>query len=85
MITSVVETGIPPHQLEAVCQSVLVVPSQVTDVTVIVSVFEVAGLSVAHGAFEVILTVIEFPFVKVDDVYVGLVAPLIRLAPLYHW
>jgi hypothetical protein len=53
--------------------------------TVIVTVFEVAGLPVEQVAFEVMRTVIEAPLVKVVDVYVTPVAPPIGVAPLYHW
>ena len=58
IVTFVVASGIPPHQLEAVCQSELVIPTQVPEVTVIVTVFEVAGLPVAQVALEVTTQVI---------------------------
>lgn len=54
IITFVAEVGTPPHQLEAVCQSVLVVPSQLpVTLTIMVIALEVAGLPVAHVAFDV--------------------------------
>jgi hypothetical protein len=42
IITSVVADGIPPHQLEAVFQSVLVTPMGSRRATVIVTAFDVA-------------------------------------------
>jgi len=53
--------------------------------TVIVIVFDVAGLPVAQVALEVSCTLIASPFTKVDDTYVTPVSPLIGVAPLYHW
>ena len=53
--------------------------------TVIVTVFDVAGLPVAQVAFDVNCTLIASPFTNVFDVYVTPVCPLIGEAPLYHW
>ena len=53
--------------------------------TVIVMVFDVAGLPVAQVALEVSCTLIASPFTKVDDTYVTPVSPLIGVTPLYHW
>ncbi len=54
MTTFVVEVGMPPHQFDAVFQSVLVVPSQVpATVMVMVTALEVAGLPVVQVMLEV--------------------------------
>jgi hypothetical protein len=50
-----------------------------TGFTVMVMVFEVAGLPEAQGAFEVITTETVFPLAKAALVYVGLLVP--TLAP----
>ena len=52
---------------------------------VIEMVLLVAGEPDVQVAFDVILTVIEAPLVKVVDVYDTPVAPAIVAAPLYHW
>ena len=53
---------------------------------VIVIAFDVAGLPVIHPPrFEVITTVITSPLTRALLVYMLLVAPLIGIAPLYHW
>ena len=53
--------------------------------TVMVIVFDVAGLPVAQVALEVSCTLIASPFTNVDDTYVTAVSPLIGVTPLYHW
>ena len=53
--------------------------------TVIVTVFEVAGLPVAQVAFEVSTQVIRFPLANVVVVYVEFVAPPIFVPLFFHW
>src|SRR5258706_2332465 len=65
MITSVADVGIPPHQLDAVFQSVLVTPIQVCDgATVIVMSFDVAVDCVTHVNEVVITTVTTSSFTR---------------------
>ena len=52
--------------------------------TVIVTLFDVAGLPVAQVSLDVNCTEIISPFTKVDEVYVDEVSPAIGLAPLNH-
>jgi hypothetical protein len=53
--------------------------------TVIVIVFDVAGLPVAQVAFDVITTVIASVLASVVDVYVTPVCPPIAIPPFIHW
>jgi hypothetical protein len=48
IITLVVEPGTPPHQLEAVCQSLLAVPSQVP-VAITVTACVTPSVVAEHG------------------------------------
>ena len=52
--------------------------------TVIVSVFEVAGEPVAQVAFDVSTQVIRFPLVNAAEVYVEFVAPPIFVPLFFH-
>ena len=66
IITSIVEVGTPPHQLEAVFQSVLVKPVQVCNgITVIVIAMDVAVDWVTHVNEVVITTVTTSLFTSV--------------------
>ena len=52
---------------------------------VMVIIFDVAGLSVAHGAiFDVSTTLIASPFVNEEEVYVLPVSPMIGEENLNH-
>ena len=52
--------------------------------TVIVIVFDVAGLPVGHVAFDVITQVITSLFTSVVDVYVEFVSKGISVPPFFH-